>query len=419
MNPLVVIPTFVASSRKPKYSARNIMTNYDYETTLSDPGFLDRCLKSLQCVKGLGLVCVIVSAETSISAEAVDKVKKICANNPDIKTIVIGEVELDMLKKRAIQLGNSEIIDKISLRGYAAVRNTGLLLTQAFGFNACVFINDDEVIEDPDFLSKAMYGLGKLTRQGVPILVKSGYYINEEGSYLSKWKDAWYNKFWQQGAVFNEWISSAMAGPRLSRSSHVCGGCLAIHKEAFSRLSFDPYIPRGEDLDYMLNLRMYGSDIWFDNKWTLRHLPPKMASEGNRFRQDIFRWLYEQAKIEYSWSLIDLQKITAASLSPYPGILLGKGLKTRIRLTAKLRSFGRPDKKAYSSAAKAAKKEALNYAYDNCTKYFDFQHLWPSLMKSLESDGPLSQQILKSAFDMPKVDITPGATSEIQQNVGL
>lgn len=417
MNPLVVIPTFITNSKRSSYSLRNIMTNYDYESGLNDTLVLDRCLKSLQCVKDLGLVCVIVSADTAISAEAVEKVKRTCANNPSIKTIVVGEVELDMLKKRAIQLGNSEIIPKIGLRGYSAVRNTGLLLTQAFGFNACVFLNDDEVVEDPDFLSKAMYGLGKLTRQGVPILVKSGFYINESGSYLSSWKDAWYNKFWQQGAVFNEWISSAIAGSRLSRSSHVCGGCLAIHKEAFSRLSFDPYIPRGEDLDYMLNLRMYGSDIWFDNKWSLRRLAPKTKSEGNRFRQDIFRWLYEQAKIEYSWSLIDLQKITAASLSPYPGILLGKGLKTRIWLTAKLRSFGRPDKKAYSLASKAAKKEALTYAYDNCTKYFDFQHLWPSLMKSIESDAVLSQAILKSAYDMPSVDITPGATSEIQSNI--
>ena len=41
----------------------------------------------------------------------------------------------------------------------------------------------------------------------------------------------------------------------------------------------------------MLNLRMYGSDIWFDNHWVLRHLPPHTPSEGTRFRQDIFRWL--------------------------------------------------------------------------------------------------------------------------------
>ena len=63
----------------------------------------------------------------------------------------------------------------------------------------------------------------------------------------------------------------------------MCGGCLALHKEAFKSLSFDPWIARGEDLDYMLDLRMYGSDIWFDNQWSLRHLPPETESEGTRF----------------------------------------------------------------------------------------------------------------------------------------
>ena len=52
------------------------------------------------------------------------------------------------------------------------------------------------------------------------------------------------------------------------------------------------------DLDYLLNLRMYGSDIWFDNQWNLKHLPPETESEGTRFRQDIFRWLYEYRKME-------------------------------------------------------------------------------------------------------------------------
>lgn len=86
------------------------------------------------------------------------------------------------------------------------------------------------------------------------------------------------------------------AGPRLQRVDHqghaaaracrarihVCGGCLAVHKEAFRRLAFDPWITRGEDLDYMLDLRMYGSDIWFDNQWVLRHLPPLHRKRGHR-----------------------------------------------------------------------------------------------------------------------------------------
>ncbi len=124
------------------------------------------------------------------------------------------------------------------------MRNLGLVVACALGFDAVVFL-DDEVVTDADFLRRAMYSLGKLTRKGIPILAKTGFYYNSEGSYLSKSQNKWYNRFWQQGSAFNKWIARAMNAPRLSRSNHVCGGCLALHKEAFKRLSFDPWIPRG------------------------------------------------------------------------------------------------------------------------------------------------------------------------------
>ena len=235
-----------------------------------------------------------------------------------------------------------------------------MVIVSFFAFLAFQVIPGDPTIKllgsDADFLQKGVYGLGKLTRKGVPILAKTGFYLNSEGSYLSKSQDKWYNRFWQQGKAFNKWITKAMRGPRLSRSNHVCGGCLAIHKEAFKRLSFDPWVARGEDLDYMLNLRMYGSDIWFDNQWSLRHLPPASTSEGMRFRQDIYRWLYEYRKMEYSRTQIDLMQVKPQSLEPYPGPFLEPGITKRIRITAILRSLARKDKKAYRQAAKAARR---------------------------------------------------------------
>lgn len=208
----------------------------------------------------------------------------------------------------------------------------------------------------------------------------------------------------------------------------MCGGCLALHREAFKRLSFDPWIVRGEDLDYLLNLRMYGSDIWFDNTWNLRHLPPETRSEGTRFRQDIFRWLYEYRKVEYSRTQIDLQQVRPSSLEPYPGPFLEPGITKRIKRTALLRSFGRPDKSAYRKAAKAATNEATTYAQRNCAKYFEFQFIWPELMARTENDRILQTALLQSAAQRRAADgveqpvqnsvgIDPGATSEIRLNL--
>lgn len=396
MNPVVIIPTFIYPRRH--RGGTDVVATYDHPTAPNQPGELGRCLASLEKVEDLGLVVILVSADVSIEAQAAEKVQAICNEHPGVTTLVIGAAEMALIEQRMAQLNIERLSKEIGLSGYGAIRNLGLLVANVLGFDAAVFLDDDEVVDDPEFLTKAMYGLGKLTRQGVPIVAKTGYYLNDEGSYLSKWEDKWYNRFWQQGRYFNQWITAAMKGPRLSRSNHVCGGCLAVHKEAFRRLAFDPWITRGEDLDYMLNLRMYGSDIWFDNQWVLRHLPPASNSEGTRFRQDIFRWLYEYRKLEYSRALIDLQQVKAASLEPYPGPFLESGLRNRIRLTAWLRSFACSDKKAYRLAAKAATGAASAYAEAHCAKYFEFQYVWPEAMGRMESDQILSSALVRSSM---------------------
>ena len=388
MNPVIIVPTYVSARRRRE--GGSLLSTYDHMTSLSQQGELPRLLRSLVDVEGVGQIIVLVVTEPSIGHE-------------------------------------------IGLTGYGAVRNFGFAIANVLGFDSVVFLDDDEIVEDRDFMRKAMYGLGKLTKKGIPILVKTGYYFNSEGSPLSKSQNKWYNRFWQQGSAFNEWILKALKGPRLSRSNHVCGGCLAVHKEAFKRLSFDPWIPRGEDLDYLLNLRMYGSDIWFDNQWNLTHLPPKTESEGKRFRQDIFRWLYEYRKMEYSRTQIDLMQVKPSSLEPYPGPFLQPGIRRRVRLTAILRSFGRPDKKAYRKAAKAATGEAGTYAERNCSKYFEFQFVWPELMARLDGDQVLRAALVQSVtqryaeVEAPREEgrlaaqegagIDPGATAEIQLNL--
>ena len=391
MNPVIVIPTYISS--RTRTEGDTILTTYDHTTPLSQTGELPRLLNSLRIVRDLGPIIILVVSEPSIEISAAKKVLGIAESFPDLDITVIGVSELALIQQRMEQLGVGKLNKEIGLAGYGAVRNLGLVLANVMDFDAVVFLDDDVVIEDEEFLHKAMYGLGKLTRKGIPILAKTGYYYNAEGTYLSMSQNKWYNHFWQQGKAFNEWIEQAMQGPRLSRSNHVCGGCLALHKEAFKRLSFDPWIARGEDLDYMLDLRMYGSDIWFDNQWWMVHLPPETKSEGTRFRQDIYRWLYEYRKMEYSRTQIDLMQVRPSSLEPYPGPFLEPGITRRISTTAFLRSLARPDKSAYRKAAKAATGEATTYAERNCSKYFEFQFVWPELMSRLEND-----QILRNCL---------------------
>ena len=349
-------------------------------------------------MRGFGQVIILVAAEGGVEDEAAKKVQNIANQFPQMHTLIVGRAEAEIVQQRLDQLGFGGQQEAIGLTGYSAIRNLGLVVAQVLGFDSVVFIDDDETIEDEAFLEKAMYGLGKLTKKGIPILAKSGFYFNDEGTYYSKSQNRWYNHFWQQGRAFNNWISKAMSGPRLSRSNHVCGGCLALHRETYRRLSFDPWILRGEDLDYLLNLRMYGSDIWFDNQWSLTHCPPRDRHEGHRFYRGIFRWVYEYYKIEFSRAQIDLLQIKPSSLMPYPGPFLEPGITKRIKRTAFLRSLARPDKKRYREGAKAAAGEATEYAQEHCMKYFEFQYTWGDIMARMESDGGLRQALVQAAI---------------------
>jgi hypothetical protein len=352
----------------------------------------------------LGQIIVLVACEGDIADEAARKVQEIVNRFPQMHTLVIADAEAKLIQQRIEQIGLGDQSFKVGLESYGAIRNLGMMVATVLGFDSVVFLDDDEIVNDTEFLSKAMYGLGKLTRKGVPILVKSGYYINSEGSYFSMSQSKWYNRYWQQGRAFNRWITKAMDGPRLSRSNHVCGGILAIHREAFKRLSFDPWITRGEDLDYMLDLRMYGSDIWFDNTWWMRHLPPRTGNEGSRFRQDVYRWLYEYRKVEFGRTQSGLIPIPPTSLEPYPGPFLRPGITRRVRRTAFLRSLVRPNKSAYRKAARAATREAAAYARAHCEKYFAFQRIWSEIMRRVEGDRMLSAALMqKMRLGVPRV----------------
>lgn len=421
MNSLIVIPTYHAASGRSAHitptssvDPAKVLTVYDHMTPLAREGELARLLESLTSVHEIGVIAILVAAETGIEEEAEQKVQAIVDRFPTLNCLVIGTRELELMRDRMEELGFGRMEDAVSLTGYGAIRNTGLLITQVLGFDTAIFIDDDEVVADPAFLHKATYGLGKMTRKGVPIIAKSGYYYDARNSYLSPVSHEWYDRHWDQSEAFNDWIQGAMKGARLSRSNFICGGCLALHREAFKRLSFDPWIPRGEDLDYLLDLRMYGCDVWFDNEWSLRHLPPVTPNKGTRFCQDVYRWLYEYRKIEFSHTQIDLMQITPGSLEPYPGRFLEEDIAKRIRKTASLRALGCPEREEYRRARKLVNGEAEEYAAAYCREYFELTPRWQRLMAGIVGDQELSATLVESMTQRAFKRLDPGNTGELE-----
>jgi hypothetical protein len=389
VNPVIIIPTYVGTKRKtPSY---NVVATYDHVTPLTHQGELPRCLASLRDNGVTAPIILFVVSEGGVEREASLKISEIAAAYRETLDIrVFDATLLAQFHARAEQLGLTAIKEGISLTGYGAMRNFGLVVAATLGFTELIFIDEDEVVISSDFMAQALYGLGKLSKKGIPVLVKSGFHIDRKGKWKSKETHAWYNRYWEQGKLFNRWISKAMTAPRLSRSNILNGGLMAIHREAFRRVSFDPWIPRGEDLDYLLNVRMYGGGVWFDNKWSIQRIPPTERNESQRFKQDIYRWIYEHRKLEFSKTQIDLLQIQPHSLDPYPGPFLENSITTRVFVTALLRIAGRSnDRLGYLRAAQAARREAKAYAEMFCSKYFEFQLGWAQILGTLEADPHL------------------------------
>lgn len=391
LNPVVVIPTYWCGRRSSTSVDRGFV--YDHMTPIDKPGELERCLDSLRRVRGLGRIMILVAAEPGVENQAAERVRKTVSAFPELNIVVVDDAALKHIHRRFDQDGLAAFKQTVSLTGYGAIRNLGLLAASIFGHDTVVFIDDDEIVNTSDFLERAVYGIACKTPGGSVITAKTGFFYDAAGKPTSPDKVPWYDRFWNKAKGFNAYIDAALEGPRLSRANLACGGCMVLHADAYGRIAFDPWIARGEDLDYVLSAHMYGVDVWFDNKLSLQHVPPEEAQRPARFEQDVRRWFYQVRKVEFAKTQIDLMQVVPASFNPYPGPWLSHSIARRARFTALLRMIGHPDHGAYWRNGMQACKQASRFARDNCANYFEFQHQWPAIVQGMWEDTPLATQL--------------------------
>ena len=394
MNPVIIIPSYWDETDENK--SDNIIATYDHVTPISkDLPELETCLSSLDTVRGVMRVVVLLVAPLDCEQRARERVDEICKKHARLNPLVIGSDEARLIQDAITNISPKMQGETISLRGYGAIHNMGLIVACVLGHDVVVFLDDDEVALDPDFLIDAAYGLGRKNRQGLPLLAKSGYYLLANGSpYADDSKISWYDKKWNKKTAFNKWLAQALAASRISRSNVLCGGCMALHAQAFTEVAFDPWITRGEDFDYLINLRMNGLDVWFDNQWRVRHTPPKNISDASRFQQDVYRWIYEIQKIESSASCLNLRPITSQSLSPYPGKWVTPEALSLIQWTAAARAVGAKEHRAYWKVKTEGIDRAKDYAKQTSFRYFSFMSFWPKITNMLWDNKQLAEKLL-------------------------
>jgi len=364
---------------------------YDHPTPLGQEGTLARLLESLRIVKGPEFSVLIITATTDPKLEeaAEAKVEEIIA--PFKGSFPIAQFaasELALLRERLARLGfqAADAADLqqelVSLQGYGNVRNLQLIGAYLLGSQVIVGLDDDEVITDEDYLRKATEFIGR-EHEGEFVGGVGGFYLDSKGSNkLPADERASSNIFRRKGAIMNAAIEALEEEPgRLVETPFVLGGNMVLHRRLVEQVPFDPYITRGEDIDYLINARMAGYRFFLDKELSVVHLPPPA---GSHLREDVIRFIYEREKLRLARYQPGLEAVPPGSLDPYPGIFLGDDLEEQAREA--LREQGLPE---------AIVDDAKRYAQEMAPRYFELYRRWPHLMRALEGDELLKSRLVR------------------------
>lgn len=307
---------------------------FDHPTPLNQKGTLGRTLESLSVLErnDFSLVLIVASNSSSIEGEAITRVEEIC--RPFKKKYDIRLLHYENINNLREKLLNREVdpdaCTLLNLNNYSSVRNMCSIAGILNNSEIVIFIDDDEVFNDSRFIEKAVEFVGR-EKDGERILAVAGYYINSNGEYRLDDNNVplWRKQFWNNATAMNQAFDQIIGKkPRLKQTSFVFGGNMVIHKELLSRVPFDPEITRGEDIDFLINVRISGIKFWLDNTLSIIHLPPsKKNPQWLIFREDIKRFLYEKKKImDHSSN----KEISSKALMPYPGLFVGNDLEDKI-----------------------------------------------------------------------------------------
>jgi len=307
---------------------------FDHPTPLHTPGTLRRTLESLAPLVEPGAVAVgVVAAPTApeLGPAMEAWLEELLASPPLLYPVVLfGPSHLALLQDFLRSRGKEAWVDLLSLTGYGAIRNITLVLANLLGAGVLVSLDDDEVVEDKDFLAKISADLSYLG-QYHSVFGLAGLYEDADGRVLVPEPDTPWGLFWPKLRWMNQTFAKLLDSKEvLPRTPLALGGNMALPAKLFRRLPFDPCIPRGEDVDYVANAAKWGIPFFFDKNLRILHLPPeKPHPTWLKLRQDLVRFAYARRKLREQEPHPELVRVSPLELAPYPGNFLTDELEEK------------------------------------------------------------------------------------------
>jgi hypothetical protein len=394
----LVIPTYWTFAPHQVFSKRKPIAIYDHPTFITESGTLPRLLGSLEklCIKGVevpNIVVLVAVTHKELEMEAKERTESIVGEHRHrLNIISFSSSDLDFLVSRLKKRTLSKFSVPLSLMGYSNVRNIGLVIGQILGSEAVIFLDDDEVVTDENFFKKCREFVGKKYK-GRTIGGVTGYYIGSSGSYwLKDDPNEWWKTGWRKRRKMNEALKIIEGGARLKETPFAFGGNMILCKELFEKVPFDPYIPRGEDMDMLVNARMFDFAFLLDNQLWVLHFPGYVASRWSEMRQDIYRFAYMRRKLQYQKHKNAVTPLQTKSLEPYPGYFLRRSVMFKFAVSAFLSALhsalksGSVEAMEYLRNIKLSLSDVHNYVEKHYRDYFDFQERWVKTMPLIRED---------------------------------
>lgn len=403
MRKSVIIPTYWSRRKSDPWQKGDAV--YDHPTPVDEKGTLGRTLESMKLLdeRDFKLVILICPTTPEVEQEAYKQVLSIVRQvglNAETYLFTAGDLR-DMVEIFAANELSDESKKLLTMRGYPNVRNMCLLAASILSSDVTLLIDDDEVFENSDFLTRATEFIGKRV-YGDVIHGIAGYYLNKNGKYYDDVKpEAWttyWDRFGAKAKAFDKIIGSS---PRIKRTPFAFGGAMVIHRELFECVPFDPKVTRGEDVDYLINSNMYGFSFFLDNTLPIKHLPePKAHPKWMQLREDIYRFVYQKEKMNAQHKIGNMVMVSPEDFDPYPGEFLKDDLEDKIfksSLMLATQYMAEGDMSACQEALQniyIAKHDAPP-KFNAFDSYRNAQKHWDSIIKSVRKNRYALRAILE------------------------
>ena len=384
----MIIPSYWR--REQALGIKDSDTIYDHPTPLDSEGTLRRAIESTKILhnKEFELVIVGVANASDIEDRVENKILNILSKTEvDVPLYFFSYSHLKKLYSLLENITSNRSLYLLSLKGYPKIRNICIFIAHILNSDVAILIDDDEVFEDPFFIEKATEFIGEKIDLGFVGAI-AGYYLQADGTWKLKSKHEEWTKYWNTVEKMNEAFEIFIGrGPRLKETPFVFGGNMIIHRSVFTNIPFDPGINRGEDIDYLINMRIFKYKCYIDNILSIKHLPPpKPYPIWKQMREDIFRFIFEREKLRSQKKIDNLHYVTPEELDPYPGAFLRDDLEEKIYRASHALSEYYKSKGMDEDAIEALKNIEFSYK-DRLIKNDPFVHLldvkndWENLIK--------------------------------------